>query len=570
MRTVRVALAQLNPMVGDLAGNVDKIAEAYASAAGEGVDLVVFSELVVCGYPPEDLLLKPGFIASAMEATTKLAVLTNGGPVAVIGFPEADHDLHNAAAVCAHGTIAGIYRKQLLPNYAVFDEERYFVPGHDSGPLYEIAGVKVGVTVCEDIWAPTGPVNRQAAGGAELAVNINGSPFHRGKAAARERMLATRAADASIPLVYCNQVGGQDELVFDGCSVVLDETGRVLARGRSFEEDLLVVEVAVPEPYRQRLLETRATESAPPLPVICLGSPPASRRRGPARIEPLPSAPGEVWDAIVLGVRDYVAKNGFDDVVIGLSGGVDSALVTAVAVAALGAGHVHTVAMPSRYSSEGSVDDAAVLAANLGVDHRVVAIEPGHRAFLEMLAPSFGDRPADLTEENVQARVRGVLLMALSNKFGWLVLTTGNKSESAVGFSTLYGDTAGGFAPIKDVLKLGVYELCRYFNEISGTEVIPGSVLTKPPSAELRPDQTDEQSLPPYEVLDPIVEAYVEDDRTAQELIDAGHDPDVVRRVTRLIDVAEYKRRQSPPGVKISQKAFGRDRRLPLTNGFRR
>jgi NAD+ synthase (glutamine-hydrolysing) len=464
----------------------------------------------------------------------------------------------------------GVYRKQLLPNYAVFDEQRYFVPGEDPGPLYAVAGVKVGVTICEDLWSPTGPLADQAAGGAELAVNINGSPYRRGKLAARQAMLATRAADAGVPLVYCNLVGGQDELIFDGASLVFDEEGGLLARAAQFEEELLIVDIEVPQPYRERLFASRGRRHRAPLPAVELsGASTAGRQPSPTRIEPELDDIAEVWRALVLGTRDYVCKNGFSDVVIGLSGGIDSSLVAAIAVDALGPEHVHGVSMPSRYSSQGSRDDAAELATNLGIDHRTIEIEPAHSALLDTLAPSFEGRAPDITEENLQSRIRGVLLMALSNKFGWLVLTTGNKSEAAVGYSTLYGDTAGGFAVIKDVPKLLVYELCSHRNEVAGTDVIPRAVIEKPPSAELRPDQRDDQSLPPYEELDPILEAYVEQDRTSAELVDLGFAPDLVARITRLVDLAEYKRRQNPPGPRISEKAFGKDRRLPITNAHR-
>ena len=561
-----MAAAQVNTRVGDIDGNVELVLETYERAAGAGADLVVFPELTVAGYPPEDLLLKPAFVAEAMEATQKLAAAT-GETVAVIGFPEAYHDLHNAAAVCADGEVVGVYRKQLLPNYAVFDEQRYFVPGDDPGPLYAIGGVKVGVTICEDVWSPTGPLADQVAGGAELAVNINGSPYRRGKLAARQAMLATRAADAGVPLVYCNLVGGQDELIFDGASLVFDEEGGLIARAAQFAEELLVVDIEVPQPYRERLFASRGRRHSAPLSVIELsGASSADRVPSPAKVEPELDDTAEVWRALVLGTRDYVRKNGFSDVVIGLSGGIDSSLVAAIAVDALGPEHVHGVSMPSRYSSQGSRDDAAELAASLGIDLQTIEIEPTHTAFLDTLAPSFAGLEPDLTEENLQSRIRGVLLMALSNKFGWLVLTTGNKSEAAVGYSTLYGDTAGGFAVIKDVPKLLVYELCRHRNQMAGADVIPQAVIEKPPSAELRPDQRDDQSLPPYEELDPILEGYVEHDRTAAELGELGFAPELVARITRLVDLAEYKRRQSPPGPRISEKAFGKDRRLPITN----
>ncbi len=571
MTRLRIALAQINPTVGDLAGNVAKIVAAYDAADAAGCDIVAFPELAITGYPPEDLVLKPGFVADNLAALDQVAAHTRRC-AAVVGHVAADRDIYNAAAVCANGTILGTYRKRLLPNYAVFDEARYFTPGDDSDPyeLYVIGGVKVGISICEDVWSPTGPLAEQAAGGAELNININGSPFHAGKSGTRERMLATRAADASCALAYVNQVCGQDELVFDGGSMVFDAEGELIARAALFVEELLITDVVIEPVYRKRLLDPRGRRTEEPMRLVEVSDRPVEHAAPmPTRIEPLPSADAELYDALVLGTRDYVRKNGFTDVVIGLSGGIDSSLVACVAVDALGAEHVHGVAMPSRYSSDGSRNDAADLAERLGMDIRTVPIEPGFSAFLEMLAPSFEGRAEDLTEENLQSRIRGTTLMALSNKFGWMVLTTGNKSEMAVGYFTLYGDSVGGYAIIKDVLKMRVYDLCRHVNQRAGRTIINESVLTKPPSAELRPDQRDDQSLPPYEVLDPILQLYVEEDRTTGEIIELGHDEAIVRRITRLVDLNEYKRRQCPPGVKVSTKAFGKDRRLPITNGYR-
>ena len=571
MTRLRIALAQINPKVGDLDGNVAKICAAYDRAEAEGCDIVAFPELAITGYPPEDLVLKPGFVADNLAALGKVAART-GRCAAVVGYVAADRDLYNAAAVCADGEVKGTYRKRLLPNYAVFDEARYFTPGDESDPyeLYVIGGVKVGISICEDVWSPTGPLAEQAAGGAELNININGSPFHAGKAGTRERMLATRAADASCALAYVNQVCGQDELVFDGGSMVFDGDGNLIARAALFEEEFLVTDVTIEPVYRKRLLDPRGRRTEEPMRLVTISDQPVSHDAPvPARLaEPL-SPDAELYEALVLGTRDYVRKNGFTDVVIGLSGGIDSTIVACVAVDALGAEHVHGVSMPSRYSSDGSKSDAYDLADRLGIDCRTVAIEPGFAAYLEMLAPSFEGRDADLTEENLQSRIRGTTLMALSNKFGWMVLTTGNKSEMAVGYFTIYGDSVGGYAVIKDVLKTRVYDLCRHVNQRAGRLIINESVLTKPPSAELRPDQRDDQSLPPYEVLDPILELYVEDDRTTSEIIELGHDEAIVRRITRLVDINEYKRRQCPPGVKVSTKAFGKDRRLPITNGYR-
>ncbi len=570
MTRLRIALAQINPTVGDLKGNFSKIVDFYDQAEAAGCDIVAFPELSITGYPPEDLVLKPGFVSDNKDVLATIAARTRRC-VAVVGFVDSDRDLYNAAAVCVNGEVVGTYRKRLLPNYAVFDEARYFTPGHENDPLelYVIGGVKVGISICEDIWSPTGPLATQAAGGAELNININGSPYHANKVVGRERMLATRAADASCALVYVNQVCGQDELVFDGASMVFDGEGNLLARAAQFREELLVVDVEIDPVYRKRLLDPRGRETDVLLPIIHVGAEPRSHGEPvAARLAQLLDPVAEMYEALVLGTRDYVVKNRFTDVVIGLSGGIDSTIVACIAVDALGADHVHGVSMPSRYSSDGSKDDAKALADNLGIDYRTVAIEPAFSAYLDMLAPSFADKSADLTEENLQSRIRGTTLMALSNKFGWMVLTTGNKSEMAVGYFTIYGDSVGGYGVIKDVLKTSVYDLCRYFNAREGREIIPETVITKPPSAELRPDQRDDQSLPPYEVLDPILRMYVEDDRTATEIVAAGFDEALVRRITRLVDINEYKRRQCPPGVRVSLKAFGKDRRLPITSGY--
>ena len=566
---IRLALAQLNTSVGALDANVAAIVDAMGQAEAAGCDVVAVPELAVTGYPPEDLLLKPGFVADNRAALDEIAS-RSGRCAAIGGFVDADRDLHNAAAVCAGGQIVGIYHKRLLPNYAVFDEQRYFVPGTHALQLFEVAGLKIGVSICEDVWSPDGPIAEQAAGGAELVVNINASPYYAGRLAARERMLATRAADTSCALAYVNQVGGQDELVFDGASLVFDGTGDLVARAGQFIEELLIVDLDVRPVFRKRLLDPRGRVAAPDLSVVRVSEAPrAVADARPPVLAPVLEPVHEVYEALVLGTRDYVAKNGFRDVVIGLSGGVDSSLVAAIATDAVGADHVHGVSMPSRYSSDGSVTDAQKLAANLGIDLRTIAIEPAHATLLEMLTSSLSGRPAGLTEENLQSRVRGVLLMGLSNAFGWLVLTTGNKSEMAVGYSTLYGDSAGGFAVIKDVPKTMVYALCAHRNVRAGGPVIPEAVLTKAPSAELRPGQRDDESLPAYDVLDPVLAAYVEGDMTAAELEAAGFDPAIVRQVAALVDRAEYKRRQSPPGVRVTPKAFGKDRRLPITNSYR-
>ncbi|HEX8804977.1 MAG TPA: NAD+ synthase [Acidimicrobiales bacterium] len=575
MARLRVALCQLNTRVGDLTGNVERVVGALRRAEEEGCDLAVFPELALTGYPPEDLLLKPGFVADSRAALADVA-RASGACAAVVGFVDAGRDLHNAAAVCAGGEVRAVYHKRILPNYAVFDEQRYFAPGTGSPTLVLVGGVRVGVSICEDAFSPTGPIAAQAAGGAELVVNINASPYYANRLAERERMLATRASDASCTLVYVNQVGGQDELVFDGASMVFDANGELVARARQFREETAVCDVEVLPVFRKRLLDPRGRATDAPLPTVEVST--APRAAGvasdadarPGVVHDVLSPVREVYEALVTGTRDYVRHNGFTDVAIGLSGGIDSSLVAVIAADALGPERVHGVLMPSRYSSDHSLDDADKLCVELGIERRVIPIEPAHAAFLDMLAPSFAGLPPDITEENLQSRIRGMVLMALSNKHrGWMVLTTGNKSEMAVGYSTLYGDTAGGFAVIKDVPKLLVYELARDRNTVAGRSIIPEDVLTKPPSAELRPDQRDDQSLPPYEVLDPIIEAYVEEDMTRAQLVERGFDPELVARITRLVDTAEYKRRQSPPGVRVTPKAFGKDRRVPITNAYR-
>jgi NAD+ synthase (glutamine-hydrolysing) len=573
MRRFRLALAQINVTVGDLDGNAAKIRRAVAEAKAAGAHLIAVPELALTGYPPEDLLLKPAFLAATRSALDEVARSTVG-IVAVVGFVEAAGDSYNAAAIIHDGRVVDVYRKHYLPNYGVFDEFRYFRAG-DRYPVYHIHGVKVGVNICEDIWYPVGPTTIQAFGGAEVIVNINASPYHRGKWRLRETMLATRAWDCGVAVAYCNAVGGQDELVFDGGSLVFDQSATLLARSPAFDEDLLIVDLDVDAIFLARLHDPRARQSSD-----LIGGLAAKTEQIIVVPEPLPSPPDplvagivpraddidEVYAALVLATRDYVRKSGFAAVHIGLSGGIDSSLVAAIAVDALGPEQVTGVAMPSRFSSEASVADARALAEALGIRLLTIPIEGPFQAMLDALAPCFHGTPFGIAEENLQARIRGNILMALSNKFNTLVLTTGNKSEMATGYSTLYGDMAGGFAVIKDVPKTLVYQLARRRNERS--PVIPASVLTKPPSAELRPNQKDEDSLPPYDVLDPILELYVEQDRSPDEIVALGHDAATVRRVVRLVDRSEYKRRQAPPGVKITQRAFGRDRRLPIVNGF--
>jgi NAD+ synthase (glutamine-hydrolysing) len=575
MRRLRLALAQLNLTVGDLEGNTRRIAETLAAARAQGAEVVAFPELAITGYPPEDLLLKPQFIADNRRCLEELLPATEG-LTAIVGFVDACGDLYNAAAVLHDGALAGVYHKVFLPNYGVFDENRYFRRG-TACPIYVRNGIRLGINICEDIWHPDGPAAWQAAADAEVIININASPYHRGKRHMRHQMVATRAIDNTAIVAYLNLVGGQDELVFDGGSFVYDQQGRLVAEAEQFAEALLLVDLDVEAVFRTRLHDPRRRQvdflagAHPPVTVVPLRDLPSPPQPplSPALPPRIYDAVGEVYAALVLGTRDYVRKNGFKGVVIGLSGGIDSSLVATIAVDALGAENVVGVSMPSRYSSTGSREDAAALAANLGIRYLTIPIEEAFTAYLHMLAGAFEGTQPDVTEENLQARIRGNILMALSNKFGWLVLTTGNKSEMATGYATLYGDMAGGFAVIKDVPKTLVYALARYRNAQGPAPVIPESVLTKEPSAELRPGQRDVDSLPPYEVLDPILEAYVEQDCSYDELLARGFDPATVRRVITLVDRSEYKRRQAPPGVKITPRAFGRDRRLPIVNRYR-
>ena len=577
MRTFRLALAQINPTVGDLEGNTTKIIHMVREARAQGADLVAFPEMAIPGYPAEDLLFKPSFIQANMDAMRKVVAVSQDIAV-VVGFADADTDIYNACAVAYQGELAGVYRKMHLPTYGVFDEDRYFKRGTVC-PVYTVNGVGVGVNICEDIWHSVGPIAVQREAGAEVIVNINASPYHAGKRDYRERMVATRAADNEVYVAYLNTVGGQDELVFDGGSVIFDQSGQLVARGKEFEEDLIVADLDVEAVFRSHLRDPRPRrENAVILREIGMLSvvavsqhngverPPLPPRDNGTPLEPL----AQVYDALVLGTGDYVRKNGFKKAIIGLSGGIDSALTTCVAVDALGRDNVLGVSMPSRYSSEGSIADSKVLAEKLGIDLWEVPVEPAHAAFLDMLEPYFRGTEADVAEENIQSRIRGNVLMAISNKFGWLVLATGNKSEFAMGYATLYGDMSGGFAVIKDVPKTMVYELARWRNEHGQPrEVISQAVFEKPPSAELKQDQKDQDTLPPYEVLDPMVKAYVEEDRSFQEMVAMGSDPMAVKQVMAAVDRNEYKRRQAPPGVKITPRAFGKDRRLPIVNRYR-
>jgi NAD+ synthase (glutamine-hydrolysing) len=572
---VRLALAQINTVVGDLKGNRDRILDALDDARGEGADLVLLPELAVTGYPPEDLLLRPGFLRAAQRSLAEIARAARG-IVALVGVPYLDGDLYNACAVCADREVKAIYRKRFLPNYGVFDEDRYFARGRDL-LLLRVGDALIGPTICEDVWQPGPPATDLALAGAHLITNISASPFHVGKEQERQEMLATRARDNSCFVAFCNAVGGQDELIFDGHSVVLDDDGRVLARAPGFEEHLLLVELDPATVIGRRLRDVRRRALArergtlPTPAVVSLGVARSTRNSRPVvpTIAPLLDELEQMRRALELGLSDYVRKNGFDEIVIGVSGGIDSALTAALAVEALGRERVHCVSMPSRHSSEETRDDARRLAENLGASFLELPIDPLAESFEATLAAAFAGRERDLTEENLQARIRGVLLMALSNKFGWLVVATGNKSELSVGYSTLYGDMAGGFALLKDVYKTDVYRLAQHLNERAGREVIPASVIERAPSAELRPDQRDEDSLPPYAKLDRVLEAYVELDRSREDLVTDGLDPEVVERALAMIDRAEYKRRQAPPGVKLRPKAFGRDRRTPITNRWR-
>ena len=582
---LRVALAQINVTVGDLEGNSQKILAAMQQASAARAQILGTPELALTGYPPEDLLLKPGFVDDNLRALQELIQASRAFPglTTVIGFVDRDHDIYNAAAIISEGKLYGKYHKHYLPNYGVFDEYRYFQAGRKA-PLFLVNGVHVGVNICEDVWYPTGPLTMQAHAGAEVILNINGSPYYAGKGIFRQEMLATRASDNGVIVAYVNMIGGQDELVFDGGSMVLNEQGELIARAKEFAEDMLTVDLDTASVFRTRLHDPRRRQERlqvrpDDVPIITISEAPKDPAGSaapspvvlgaPQRIEPKMGRLQEIYSALVLCTGDYVRKNNFKQVIIGLSGGIDSSLTATIAVDALGAENVLGVSMPSGYSSEGSRTDAQELADNLGIHMLTIPIEEIFRTSLKVLQPALGEGDPGIAAENLQARIRGNILMAISNKQNALVLTTGNKSEMATGYSTLYGDMAGGFAVIKDVLKTLVYELSRYRNTLGDRPVIPPSVIEKPPSAELRPGQKDTDSLPPYEVLDPILRAYAEEDRSLEEIVAIGFDRKTVERVMRLVDSSEYKRRQAPPGVKITTRAFGRDRRLPITNRYR-
>ena len=589
MRTFRIAMVQMNPTVGDLDGNVRQILTWLREAKKSKPDLVAFPELAITGYPPEDLLLKPQFVADNRRALNEI-VRACRESVAVVGYvgqgdlsdqkeeavsvlPAGRHELYNAAAVITERRIVTSYAKWYLPNYGVFDESRYFHPGRRL-PLITINGTVVGVNICEDIWLPEGPTRGQAAAGAEVIVNINASPFHVGKSRSREEMLATRARDNRVIVTYTNTIGGQDELIFDGNSVAIDHTGEIIARAKGFEEDLLVVDLNVESVARARVSEGRKTGFIGKAGTVVdrfmlKGQSRGKRTRLVPSTEVLADPLDEVYRALTLGVRDYVKKNGFRRVVIGLSGGIDSALTAVIAVDALGADNVLGVFMPSPYTSGESREDTRELVRRLGIQLKTLPITTSFKSYLQALKSSFESKNVDETEENLQARIRGNMLMALSNKFGHLVLTTGNKSEMSVGYATLYGDMAGGFAVIKDVPKTMVYELAERRNRQGMKAVIPKRIMDRPPTAELRPNQKDEDFLPPYSVLDPILKAYVEDDRSVDEMVEMGFDRKTVLRVVGMVDRSEYKRRQAPVGIKITHRGLGKDRRMPITNGYR-
>jgi NAD+ synthase (glutamine-hydrolysing) len=576
MRNLRIGLCQINTTVGNIEGNTRKILDYISRGKRMGVDLLAFPEMAVTGYPPEDLLLMTKFIEANLKAVKTIARATSS-ITAVVGFVNKDRDIFNAAALLHHGKRIDAYAKSYLPNYGVFDENRYFQAGRGNF-IFTLKGTPIGLSICEDLWYPGDPIRTQTLyGGAELIINISASPYHAGKSTLREKMISTRATDNVAIVAFCNLVGGQDELVFDGGSVIFDQRGELLVRGRQFEEDLVVADLDMEAVFRMRLHDPRIrrdreADEDKALKRIALPSQNLSRQKKPRvprrTVHPMDRLQ-EIYSALAVGTGDYVRKNGFKKVVIGLSGGIDSALTATIAVDALGKNGVVGVAMPSPYSSKDSVEDAQRLAKNLGIRFLTIPITDIFQAYLKTLTPHFRGVKPNVTEENVQARIRGNILMALSNKFGWLVLTTGNKSEMSVGYCTLYGDMAGGFAVLRDVQKTPVYELAQFRNRRDAVPVICQTIFTKPPSAELRPNQKDEDSLPPYPVLDPILEAYVEEDKGVEEIAKMNFDKSLVREVIQMVDQNEYKRRQGPPGVKITHRALGKDRRLPMTNKYR-
>ena len=576
MRTLRIGLCQINTIVGDIEGNTKKILDYIAKGKKMGADLLVFPEMAVTGYPPEDLLLMPKFIEANLRAVNKITKATTS-ITAIVGFVHKDGDIFNSAALLHNGKMIDVYSKTYLPNYGVFDEDRYFQVGKENF-IFTLKSTPIGLSICEDLWYPGDPIRTQALyGGAELIVNISSSPYHAGKSTFRDKMISTRASDNSAIVAYCNLVGGQDELVFDGGSLVIDQRGELIVRGKQFEEDLVLADLDMEAVFRMRLHDPRIrrerfSEEEKGLRKIELPAQIHSAKKWP----PIPKRDqkpldrlAEIYSALVLGTGDYIRKNGFQRVLIGLSGGIDSTLTAAIAVDALGKQGVVGVTMPSQYSSKESLDDAKLLAKNLGIRFLTIPITEIFQAYLKTLSPSFKGLKPDVTEENIQARIRGNILMALSNKLGWLVLTTGNKSEMSVGYCTLYGDMAGGYAVLKDVPKTLVYELTKFRNKKEGKAIVPKNVFVKPPSAELRLNQKDEDSLPPYPVLDPILQAYVEEDKGVEDITKMGFKENMIKEVIQMVDRNEYKRRQSPPGVKITHRALGKDRRLPVTNKYR-
>lgn len=574
MKQLRVALAQINPTVGDLSGNANKIISYIKRAQRLKADIVAFPELAVTGYPPEDLLLNPGFIRDNLNILEKIKSASKNITV-VTGFVDNKTDLYNAAALISNSKIIDIYHKKYLPNYGVFDEYRYFSVG-SRFPVYTLNGIKIGVNICEDIWYDNGPSLVQSLSGADVIININASPYHVGKSSLRESLLTGRVTECNAAIVYVNMIGGQDELIFDGGSLVVGNDGKILARGRYFKEELITVDLKISKKKRiitgpsvrklkNLLLKNEVVESIKVPGQLTFKQKPDCRMRKSRTIK----VDEEIYNALVLGTKDYVRKNGFKGVVIGMSGGVDSALVTTIAVDALGKNNVQGIFMPSMYSSKESHKDAHSHAKNLGINISTISIKKIYDAYVTTLSKPFKGTKRDITEENLQARIRGNILMALSNKFGWLVLTTGNKSEMSVGYATLYGDMAGGFAVIKDVPKTLVYDLCQWRNKKACYKLIPDRILWKEPTAELKPDQKDTDSLPPYTVLDPILKEYVEEHRGLDKITNPGCDIKCVQRVINMVDHAEYKRRQAPPGIKITPRAFGKDRRFPITNKYR-
>lgn len=577
-RSIRIALAQINVTVGDLPGNEQKIKDSIQQAREWQADLIAFPELAITGYPPEDLLLRPQFIQDNLDCLQRIAPATRN-TTAIVGFANCEKEkLFNAAAIISDGQLIAVYHKIHLPNYGVFDEERYFEAG-DRPMILELNAIKIGISICEDIWVPNSVIETQAlATDAEIILNISSSPYHSGKVEERENLLKNNAINNRVLVCYVNLIGGQDELVFDGNSLVVNEQGEILIRGRQFAEDLILIDLDVSALQKIRgkdqFYRQRKANFDPPFQIELVDLPiqvkshfkkPKISSETRTKLDPI----SEIYQALVLGTRDYVRKNGFQKVVLGLSGGIDSALTAAIAVDALGAENVIGVSMPSVFSSQDSLDDAAQLASNLNIKNLVIPIHEAFEAYQDMLKDTFAGLPFDIAEENIQARIRGNIIMALSNKFGWLALSTGNKSEVSVGYCTLYGDMAGGFAVIKDVPKTLVYQLAQKLNATHGREIIPRNTMIKPPSAELRPDQKDEDSLPPYAMLDPILAEYVEKDATMEQIVALGFDEAIVKKVIRLVDQSEYKRRQAAPGVKITPRAFGKDRRMPITNRYR-